>query len=146
MRDLAIKLLKEHNKNSAGSMITRLYYGDDGEYVEDFSFFLCNSDYFSHDLFDVIRNGQSLTSEQEKEKSRFVTEGDLKTLINRKLGTDIEKYSWELKSGNDKREDTDKNPSQNITININLLDEDKIDTEKFSKQLVNEIKKVRDMR
>lgn len=127
MRDLAIKLLKEHNQSNTGSIITKLYYGDDGDYVEDFSFFLQSEDYFSYDLFSAIRNGQSLTTKQEEEKRQFIIEGHLNMLVRQKLGTDIDVFMVDRH--------VEKKSSQNITVNVFISDKDKLNVDALSKQI-----------
>lgn len=73
MRDLAIAFLKEHNKNTQGEVITLLYYSDNGDYVEDLSYY-ANSNYMSDCLLDAIQNGQSLTTKQLDELKNFTIE------------------------------------------------------------------------
>ncbi len=73
-RDMAVIYLKEINKGKdASEIVTRLYYGNDGKYVQDLSFFI-NGDYMSGSLVDAIKNGQTLTTKQEEELQNFIIE------------------------------------------------------------------------
>lgn len=68
-RDMAIAYLKEINKGS--EVVTRLRYNNDGDYVQDLSYF-ANSNYMSEGLLSAIQNGQSLTTSQEEELQQFI--------------------------------------------------------------------------
>lgn len=71
---MAITYLKEINKGKGASeIVTRLYYGNEGEYVQDLSFFV-NENYMTSGLLNAIQNGQSLTTVQEKELQSFIIE------------------------------------------------------------------------
>jgi hypothetical protein len=73
-KDMAIAYLKEINKGKdVNNVVTRLYYGNDGDYVQDLSPFL-HDDYMSRGLIDAIQNGQSLTMAQEAELQDFIIE------------------------------------------------------------------------
>lgn len=74
-KDIAITYLKEINKGkNASEIVTRLYYGNNGDYVQDLSFFVNSRDYMSGSLVDAIQNGQTLTTEQEIELQNFIIE------------------------------------------------------------------------
>lgn len=73
-KDIAITYLKEMNKGKeAQDIVTRLYYGNEGEHVQDFSCF-ANEQHMSPDLLSALQSGQTLTTEQEKELNMFVVE------------------------------------------------------------------------
>ena len=71
-KDVAIAYLKEINKGKeAHEITTRLYYGNEGKYVQDFSYFT-NENYMSQDLLEAFRTGQTLTSELEEELLQYI--------------------------------------------------------------------------
>lgn len=73
-KNLAITLLKEMNKTADESnIVTRLYFNNDSEYVQDFSFFT-NKEYMSQELMDALQYGQTLTTDQENELSQYIIE------------------------------------------------------------------------
>lgn len=76
-RDVAITYLKEINKGKeASDVITRLYYNNDGDYVQDLSYFT-SKDYMSESLLSAIKNGQTLTYAQERELDQFIIEAQI---------------------------------------------------------------------
>ncbi|MEM5592933.1 hypothetical protein AAHH67_16205 [Niallia circulans] len=76
-RDVAITYLKEINKGKeASDVITRLYYNNDGDYVQDLSYFI-SKDYMSESLLSSIQNGQTLTYAQEQELNQFIIESQI---------------------------------------------------------------------
>ncbi|PAD84874.1 hypothetical protein CHH57_02255 [Niallia circulans] len=76
-RDVAITYLKEINKGKeASDVITRLYYNNDGDYVQDLSYFT-SKDYMSESLLSAIQNGQTLTYAQERELDQFIIESQI---------------------------------------------------------------------
>ena len=73
-KDVAIAYLKEINKGKEHPDITtRLYYGNEGEYVQDFSYY-ANQNYMSPELLEALGSGQTLTTELDKELLGFVSE------------------------------------------------------------------------
>lgn len=73
-KDNAIEYLKEINKGKRHhEIVTRLYYGDGNEYVQDLSYFV-EGNFMSDELEKAIANGQTLTSKQEKELQNFIIE------------------------------------------------------------------------
>jgi hypothetical protein len=73
-KDVAIIYLKEINKGKDFSeIVTRLYYNNDGDYVQDLSYF-ANKQYMGESLLYSIQNGQTLTSDQEEELQQFIIE------------------------------------------------------------------------
>jgi hypothetical protein len=73
-KNLAITLLKEMNKTADESdIVTRLYFNNGSEYVQDFSFFT-NKEYMSQELMDAMQYGQTLTTDQENELSQYIIE------------------------------------------------------------------------
>lgn len=76
-RDVAITYLKEINKRKeASDVITRLYYNNDGDYVQDLSYFT-SKDYMSESLLSAIQSGQTLTYAQERELDQFIIESQI---------------------------------------------------------------------
>jgi hypothetical protein len=74
MKNAMITYLKEFNKGKdADRVVTRLYYNDGNDYVQDFSLF-ANEKYMSESLLNALKNGQTLTTEQEKELQCFIIE------------------------------------------------------------------------
>ena len=73
-KDVAITYLKEINKGKeAHEVITRLYYGNEGEYVQDFSYF-ATEQYMNQELLEALRSGQTLTTALEAELQQYVRE------------------------------------------------------------------------
>lgn len=73
-KDLAIKLLKEMNKTADElTVVTRLYFNNGNDYVQDFSFF-ANEEYMSEGLLDALKYGQTLTSDQDEELRQYLIE------------------------------------------------------------------------
>lgn len=74
-KDMATSYLKELNRGTkeAASIITRLYYNDKGDFVQDLSFF-ANKKYTSEGLLASLKKGQTPTSSQEEELQQFIIE------------------------------------------------------------------------
>lgn len=68
---MAIAYLKEINKGK--EIVTRLYYNNDGDYVQDLSFFT-NKEHMGESLLSAIQSGQTLTTEQDSELQQFIIE------------------------------------------------------------------------
>lgn len=151
MKNLAIAYLKELNKNAEfGEIITRLYYNDNGDYVQDLSFF-ANSKYMSNGLLNAIQNGQTLTSVQETELQSFIIEKKLDVQDTTKNES---KYKWDLaeesivadiinNKWNELKEvikaERGKEVYYNFTINTAAFEA--LGTAKFTEDLVRRLKK-----
>ncbi|KON87455.1 hypothetical protein AF332_11865 [Sporosarcina globispora] len=73
-KNLAIKLLKEMNKTADElTVVTRLYFNNDNDYVQGFSFF-ANEEYMSEGLLEALQYGQTLTTDQEEELRQYLIE------------------------------------------------------------------------
>ena len=73
-KDVAATCLKEINKGKEHPDITtRLYYGNEGQYVQNFSYY-ANENYMSPELLEALGSGQTLTTELDKELLGFVIE------------------------------------------------------------------------
>lgn len=142
MRDLAIAYLKELNKN--GEVITRLYYNDGGNYVEDLSFY-ANSNYMSDSLLSAIQNGQSLTARQKNELERFIIvkrvdlrdikEDSVRSFLDSKW-LEVKEFIIEASNGN---------IIQNITFNIEHAPKD-TDVAKFTESIIKTLKRQQGIR
>lgn len=76
-KDIALTYLKELNKGQdTDRVITRLYYNDNGDFVEDYSSF-ANEKYMSNELLSALQNGQTLPSHLQNELSTFVIEAKI---------------------------------------------------------------------
>lgn len=60
----------------ADGIITKLYYNNGKDYVQDFSYFT-NQEYMSNELLEALRYGQTLTNKLEKELRCFVIEASV---------------------------------------------------------------------
>lgn len=70
----ALDYLKEYNtNNNHEGIITRLYYNDKKDFVQDFSFF-ANSNYMSFELLEALQKGRTLTGGLVREFNQFIIE------------------------------------------------------------------------
>lgn len=92
MRELALEVLTDHNKNME-TPITRLCYNDNGDYVEDFSA-LVNKGVINKETLLMLQNTKELTLGQKKEKSRYLIIGDLGDLTRKYLNTELQEFVW----------------------------------------------------
>lgn len=74
MKKAMLTYLKE--LNSKGTTITRLWFNNGKEFVEDFSPF-ANTKYMSNELLDSLRNGRTLTKEEKEELNTFIIEASI---------------------------------------------------------------------
>lgn len=77
MKSAMIDYLKSHNNEcDISEVVTRLYYNNGEDFVEDYSRY-ANNDYMSEGLLVALANRQTLTDKQSMELEEFRVDGTL---------------------------------------------------------------------